>query len=165
MDTGIIRIVVFYLGLLFGCLMLIIVIVAALKGKKIEIGNAALGALGVVLLGMSIWTTIKIELPGGTVLELSQALQENEVTVAEIRAGNEEIAGQVRRIEETLNQIEPSAAQRPDYLSLRSSLAEIKNSNSLIGRKTQALDTNIVVAREGLDKLKKSARLVPDKTK
>lgn len=165
MDAGIIKIIVFGLGLLFGCWILFVGLVTALKGKKLEAGNAAFTALGVVLLGMSIWTTIKIEVPGGIIVELTQTIEANEKELDSIKADREAIAKQLQNVERIIGQIRPNDAQPEVLLSLRTGISEINTINAQTAKKIKQLDVNSITARVGLDKLRKSARLLPSKDK
>jgi len=165
MDAGIIKIIVFGLGLLFGCWILFVGLSTASKGKKLEVGNAAFTALGVVLLGMSIWTTIKIEVPGGIIVELTQTIEENEKEFDSIKADREAITKQLQNVERIVGQIRPNDVQPEILLNLRTGISEINTINAQTAKKIKQLDANSLTSRAGLDKLRKFARFLPSKSK
>jgi len=161
MELETTKTLVFVLGIILGSLTILVALVISFFNKKIS--TSVIGALviGTVLLGLSVWTSIRIELPGGIVVDLEKKLKEMEKIVVSIKTERDALLNQVQRMETTVNQIDTTAVKPGQIQNLRNSLTDIKSRNSSIEKYLLNLDSINKTTKTELEKLKKSTKSKP----
>ena len=151
-------------GIVLGASILIVAIVISLIKSEMSTGGAGFCLIGAILLGMSIWTSIKVELPGGIVVELETKLKEYEQVIASIEVERDAMLSEVNKMERAIDQIETTGKVVPKQIqTIKNNLADIKTSNSVIDRRLINLNAINKETREGLERLKKTAKIKPKK--
>lgn len=151
-------------GIVLGASILIVAIVISIIKREMSTGGAGYCLIGAILLGMSIWTSIKVELPGGIVVELETKLKEYEQVIASIEVERDAMLSEVKKVEAAVNQIETTRRIMPEQIqTIKNNLADIKTRNSVIDRRLINLNSINKETREDLEKLKKTAKIKPKK--
>lgn len=163
MDLAAVKIIALLVGIILGSLIVLTILVVSSKNKNFTTNGLGFCVLGVVLVGMSIWTSIKIELPGGIVVELEKRLRESEQIVASIKEEKAALAEQVQGLETTLNQIRPTAQDVKKVQDMKATISDIKDRNINIDSKLRTLDATTKASRYELERLKKTPKISPKK--
>ena len=151
-------------GIVLGASILIVAIFISIIKREMSSGGAGFCLIGAILLGMSIWTSIKVELPGGIVVELETKLREYEQVIASIEVERDAMLSEVRKMEAAINQIDTTGRIIPGQIkTIKNNLADIKTRNSVIDRRLIDLNSINRETREDVEKLKKTAKIKPKK--
>jgi septal ring factor EnvC (AmiA/AmiB activator) len=162
--------VAFLVGMVVGAVMIGSVCVAYVKRSSFGMGGSMLSVLGVLLIGMSVWSTARIEVSpeGGLKLEVEKLRQQVENVeqraeqissdVQTTRAKTEEVAGDVSRVKAAAGAISEQLAE----------VAETTNtSNQQVLRLSQSLQERQVLdpgaAREIRESLQRAPQLDVDR--
>lgn len=151
-------------GIVLGASILIVAILISIIKREMSAGGAGYCLIGVILLGMSIWTSIKVELPGGIVVELETKLKEYEQVIASIEVEREAMLSDVKKMEAAINQIDTTRRIMPKQIqTIKNNLADVETRNAVIDRQLINLNSINKEAREDLERLKKTAKIKPKK--
>ncbi|MEX0268431.1 hypothetical protein AB3R30_04765 [Leptolyngbyaceae cyanobacterium UHCC 1019] len=106
-------------GLVLGSLIILAVIFSYLKGRKIALTDLLLALIGVVLVSLSLWQTMKISSDGkGVTAEVTKALTQVETNTNTILSNdsslNAEVTGLNRKIAQLTSDIDALKRKNPD---------------------------------------------------
>lgn len=135
-------------GMIFGALMIGSVCVVFIKRSTFGVGGGTLSVLGVLLIGMSVWSTARFEVsPGGVKFQVDQLQKQ----VEEVEERTESISGEVRETKVRAEALAGEVEQvQTTAGNLSRELADValsaQTSNQQVLRLSEALE-----ARQALD--------------
>lgn len=158
--------VAFVVGMVVGVAMVGTVCIAYVKRSTFGMGGGTLSVLGVLLIGMSVWSTARFEVSpeGGLKLELEKLREQ----VEHVEERAEEISGEVRTTRAQTEELAGDVSQvRNAARMLSEELAEVadtaQTSNRQVLRLSESLQERQVIdpreAREIQDSLRRAPQL------
>lgn len=146
----------FISGIILGGLTIIAALIVFLVEKKMSITGLGTLAIGTILLGLSVWTTFRVELPGGIIVDVETKLKEMEKIVKDIETEKNALINQVQKIEKTANEINTKAVPTKKLQDLRNGIKNIKTKDVNLDRYLMNLESLSRTSKTKIEALKKS---------
>ena len=160
---GTIKIIALILGIVLGSITILVALWISVKNKKFSANGLGVLVIGALLLGMSIWTSVKVKLPGDIVFEMESKLEETDRIINSIKEERDALLAELQRLETSINQISPTAIRPEQIQSFKNSITDIKTRNSSIEKYFTTLNSINEVTKVDLEELKKSTKFKPKK--
>jgi predicted PurR-regulated permease PerM len=130
--------VIFIVGLVMGCFMIIVVTLVYATKQKFGTAGTVLTLVGFALIGLFLFTRIKIVITG--IAEIEADLREVQTTIGEIQQQKDTIAAEIRAVTDSLAAIPENALSAGQMQDLRRKVNRIaatsQNIGSSLGRAT-----------------------------